>query len=60
MTANSNETVNLLNSTEEEIEELDLDQTLTLEEGQDDATARGERNNSGEKAKDGKGEGKKH
>ena len=62
MTANANETVNLLNSTQEEIEELDLDQTLTLEEGQDDATARGEREDSGEKAKakDGKGEGKKH
>ena len=58
MAANANETINLLNSTQEETEELDLDQTLTLEEGQDDATAREE--NSGEKAKNGKGEGKRH
>ena len=58
MAANANETINLLNSTQEETEELELDQTLTLEEGQDDTTARDE--NRGEKAKNGMGEGKRH
>ena len=58
MAVNANETVTILDTTQKEIEELDLDQTLTLEEGQDDTTDREE--NRGEKAKNGMGKGKRH
>ena len=44
MAANANKTVNLLDTTQEETEVPDLDQTLTLEEGQEDITTNRERN----------------
>ena len=56
---NANETVTILDTTQEETEVLDLDQTLTLEEGQEDITTNRERN-MGEEAKNGMGKGKGH
>ena len=60
MAVNANETVNLVDTTQEETEVLDLDQTLTLEEGHEDNITTNRERNMGEEAKNGMGKGKGH